>query len=111
MSALQPLKLQVNLGAWRLYALRRTDSAFYPFRDKIMHRDNYTCQFCGFQAREYQDVINLDNNYKKNKSSNLSTACCFCAQCFFLESVGVGEYGGGASCCICLSPKNGHRGC
>jgi len=23
------------------------------------------------------------------------TACCFCAQCFFLESVGVGGYGGG----------------
>ncbi len=23
------------------------------------------------------------------------TACCFCAQCFFVESVGVGGYGGG----------------
>ena len=24
------------------------------------------------------------------------TACCFCTQCFFIESVGVGGYGGGA---------------
>ena len=27
--------------------------------------------------------------------SNLATACCYCSQCFFLESVGVGGYGGG----------------
>ena len=27
--------------------------------------------------------------------SNLVTSCCYCTQCFFLESVGVGGYGGG----------------
>ena len=30
-----------------------------------------------------------------NKVSNLVTACCFCGQCCFLESVSVGKYGGG----------------
>jgi len=37
----------------------------------------------------------LDHNYHNNKLSNLTTACCFCAQCFFLEAVGSGDYGGG----------------
>lgn len=65
------------------------------FSKKILRRDNYTCQYCGFQAREYQEIVNLDQNYHNNKLSNLVTACCFCTQCFFLESVGVSGYGGG----------------
>ncbi|CZR30239.1 IcmJ protein [Legionella pneumophila] len=39
--------------------------------------------------------MNLDGDYTNNRLSNLVTACCFCAQCFFVESVGVGGYGGG----------------
>jgi intracellular multiplication protein IcmJ len=92
---LYPLTLQVKLGAWRLYSIRKADKAFLPFQDKILERDDYTCQFCGFQAREFQEVINIDNNYLNNKPSNMVTACCFCSQCFFLESVGNGSYGGG----------------
>lgn len=90
-----PITIQATPGAWRLKAARKADPAFRPFEKKIFRRDNYTCQFCGFQAREYQEVINLDGDYKNNKAANLVTACCFCAQCFFLESVGVGDYGGG----------------
>lgn len=90
-----PLSLNASPGTWRHYAARKADPAFRAFRDKVLERDNYTCQFCGFQAKEFQDVINLDSNYQNNKLSNLVTACCFCAQCFFLESVGVGEHGGG----------------
>lgn len=82
-------------GAWRLYSARKTDKNFKQFEKKILERDRYTCQFCGFQAKLYQDVVNLDGDYNNNKLSNLVTACCFCAQCFFIESVGVGGYGGG----------------
>ena len=59
-------------------------------------RDHYTCQFCGFQAGVAQEVINKDNNYSNNKMENMVTACVFCSQCFFIESVGVGDYGGGS---------------
>ena len=90
------LKLMASPGAWRLYSARKADSRFKTFEQKILHRDRYTCQFCGFQARIYQDVVNLDNNYNNNKADNLVTACCLCSQCFFIESVGVGGYGGGA---------------
>jgi len=89
------LSLQAQPGAWRMYSARKANAAFGAFQKKILHRDRYTCQFCGFQARQYQDLVNLDGNYRNNKARNIVTACCFCTQCFFLESVGVGDFGGG----------------
>jgi len=92
---LHPIKLQAISGIWRLFAIRKADPAFLDFGNKILQRDQYTCQFCGFQAKQYQEIVNLDHNYHNNKLSNLVTACCFCTQCFFLEAVGKNEYGGG----------------
>lgn len=89
------LKLMATPGSWRLYSARKVDQRFKSYEEKVLQRDRYTCQFCGFQARLFQEVVNLDNNYTNNKLSNLITSCCFCAQCFFVESVGVGGYGGG----------------
>jgi intracellular multiplication protein IcmJ len=89
------LKLNATPGSWRLYSARKVDERFREFERKVFNRDHHTCQFCGFQARLYQEVVNLDNDYTNNRLSNLVTACCFCAQCFFIESVGVGGYGGG----------------
>lgn len=89
------LKLRAIPGAWRLYSARKLDPNFKNFETKVLERDTYRCQFCGFQAKQYQEVVNLDGNFYNNKLSNLMTACCFCAQCFFVESVGVGGYGGG----------------
>jgi len=89
------LRLAVNLAGWRIFVRRRDDKAFLPVAKRVYDRDNYTCQFCGFQAREFQEVVNLDGNYSNNKTSNLVTACCFCSQCLFLETVGMDEMGGG----------------
>lgn len=89
-----PLELKIQPGNWRVFAARKTHRTFVSFSEKVFRRDNFTCQFCGFQAREFQEAINLDQNYYNNKLANVVTACCFCAQCFFLESVGV-SYGGG----------------
>ncbi len=91
-----PLELRASLGAWRLYSARKLDPKFEAFQLKILRRDRYRCQYCGFQAADYQDVVNVDGDFSNNKMSNLATACCFCAQCFFVESVGVGGYGGGS---------------
>lgn len=92
---LYPLTLHVIPGAWRLFIARKADKAFEAFSTKVWERDDYTCQFCDFQARQFQEVINLDTQYQNNRLSNLATACCFCTQCFFLEAVGKGDYGGG----------------
>lgn len=90
-----PLELGAIPGAWRLFIARKSDEQFAKFSQRVWERDDYTCQFCGFQARDFQEVVNLDRNYHNNKLSNMVTACCFCAQCFFLDSVGKGDYGGG----------------
>lgn len=89
------LKLIATPGSWRLYSARKADKRFKAFEEKIFQRDLYTCQFCGFQAKNFQEIVNLDGNFSNNRLPNLVTACCFCAQCFFVESVGVGGYGGG----------------
>lgn len=91
----EALSLSAKPGVWRLFSARKADPAFLTFSEKVWQRDDYTCQFCGFQAKDYQEVVNLDQDYSHNKLSNLVTACCFCAQCFFLEGVGKGAYGGG----------------
>ena len=89
------LKLIASPSAWRLYSARQADPKFKSFELRVLQRDRYTCKFCGFQAKLFQEVVNLDSNYTNNRMENLVTACCFCSQCFFIESVGVGGYGGG----------------
>jgi len=90
------LRLRASASAWRMYSARKSDPKFSEYEKKIWQRDNYTCHFCGFQAKKFQDVVNLDGNFGNNRMMNLVTACCFCSQCFFLESVGVGGFGGGS---------------
>jgi len=89
------IKLTASESNWRLFMLRKADPAFLAFQQKILSRDQYTCQFCGFQAKQHMEVINQDNNYLNNRMSNLVTACTLCAQCFFLEAVGKSDFGGG----------------
>ena len=95
MTTLRDITLTATANNWRLFMLRRADSAFLAFQAKIHARDHYTCQFCGFQAKENLETINLNSNYLENKKENLATACGLCAQCFFLEAVGRSDFGGG----------------
>lgn len=92
---LRDIELAATANNWRLFMLRRADSAFLTFQQKIHARDRYTCQFCRFQAKENLETINLNGNYTDNKRHNLVTACGLCAQCFFLEAVGKSDFGGG----------------
>jgi intracellular multiplication protein IcmJ len=89
------LHLAVNLTGWRIFIRRKEDKAFRPVEQRVFERDEYTCQYCGFQAREYQEVVNVNGDYTHNKLSNLTTACCFCVQCLFLQAVGLDEMSGG----------------
>jgi len=95
MSDLHSIKLSAIPDGWRLFSIRKSDPAFQTYKKQVFSRDQYICQYCGFQVVKYQEVVNLDNNYRNNKLSNLVTACCFCSQCFFLEAVGKDDYGGG----------------
>jgi intracellular multiplication protein IcmJ len=92
---MQQLQLAVNLIGWRNFARRKEDKKFLPVMKNVFERDQYICQYCGFQAKEYQDVVNIDGNYLNSNLNNLITACCFCSQCLFLQSVGLDEMSGG----------------
>ena len=91
----KPLQFTVTLGTFARFSQRNKDPDFQTTKNKVLNRDRFTCHFCGFQARKYEEVINLDGNYDNNNLDNIVTVCCFCTQCFFLESVGSGGYGGG----------------
>lgn len=94
-SAAREIQLSATENNWRLFMTRKNDQAFKTFAERAFKRDHYTCQYCHFQAEQFQEVINLDGNYRNNRIQNLVTACCFCAQCFFLEAVGKSDFGGG----------------
>jgi intracellular multiplication protein IcmJ len=90
------ITLQASETNWRLFMLRKTDAGFQKFQEKIHNADNHTCRFCGFQSLQNMDVVNIDHNYMNNKRSNLATCCMLCTQCFFIESVGQSDFGGGS---------------
>lgn len=92
---MRDLLLDANFENWKLFLARRQDPRFKELAKKIWVRDAFTCQYCAFQAPIALEVVNSDGNYRRNSSSNLLTACPFCAQSFFLESIGVGSFGGG----------------
>lgn len=92
---MQPLTLSCQVGRWQAFIKRKSQDSYLDLAKKVWVRDHYTCQFCGFQAKDFQEVINLDHDYKNNKIDNCVTACVFCTQCFFVESVGKNDFGGG----------------
>ena len=92
---LQPLILSADVGRWQAFIKRKSSKGYEAFCRKVFERDNNTCQFCGFQANEYQEMVDIDNKYESNKLENALTACCFCMQCHFLETVGLNNFGGG----------------
>ena len=94
--SLLPISLSAVRSNWQFFKARKKNPKFLVIEKKIFERDDYTCQYCGFRSIDYQSVVNHDQNYKNNKSSNLVTACPFCQQCFFLESLTTPEYGGGS---------------
>lgn len=92
---MRPLSLQASADNWQKFIARRLSASFQSLAAKVWRRDRYTCQYCAFQAKEYMDVVNHDQNYSNNQASNLVTACGFCSQCFFLESIGLDDMSGG----------------
>ena len=53
--------------------------------EKTLKRDDFTCRFCGFRAKQYQRVI----PYAAAGDPPFVTACTFCEQCLALERSGI----------------------
>lgn len=92
---LLPMTLNAQKGAWKRYQARKKSKPFLALKKRVLQRDHYTCKYCGFFSKEYQEVVNIDQNYKNNHFGNLATACAFCAQCFFIDAIGMDGNSGG----------------
>ncbi|MCK6419094.1 MAG: HNH endonuclease [Alphaproteobacteria bacterium] len=57
-------------------------------KNRILARDDYTCRYCGFKSKKYQDVQVRNHDPSDHSDDNLATACIFCHQCFNLQAVG-----------------------
>ena len=60
---------------------------------RIFERDDYTCQYCGFMSRKYQEINFLNGDKGDLSEKNLVTSCIFCHQCFHLETVNAMKSG------------------
>jgi hypothetical protein len=47
-------------------------------RQKILHRDNHTCQYCGFRSDKYMIVDHISADPGDNSDGNLQTICQWC---------------------------------
>ena len=70
----------VDPSAWRNKAQieKLDEKGWFERRRKILERDNYTCQYCGYRAEKFQIVHHIDGNPKNNKENNLMTICQMC---------------------------------
>lgn len=72
-------KLDTNSKEWR------------DLRQKVLDRDNYKCQYCGFRARNYQIVHHLSGVPDDHRMENLTTTCAACnciVHCGFASAKG-----------------------
>jgi intracellular multiplication protein IcmJ len=58
-------------------------------KNRIFERDEFTCRYCGFQSRKYQEINHLNGDKTDFAEKNLVTACIFCQQCFCVDDVSV----------------------
>lgn len=95
---LLPIALTAKRGNWSRFKARRNNQAFLALEKQILERDNNACRYCGFASEKYQVVVNINQDYGNGQSTpdNLATACLFCAQCFFLDSIGNDNSWGGS---------------
>ncbi len=62
-------------------------------KQKILARDNDTCQCCGFQAKKYQEVLFLNGDQTDFSEENMKCVCIFCHQCFNLDRIHIMKSG------------------
>jgi rubredoxin len=75
----KPLFLSYELS-WRTKedAEFMKSDAWRQIRVRILQRDNFTCQYCGYRAEKGQHVNHVDGDPKNNADSNLELACPDC---------------------------------
>ena len=58
---------------------------------KILERDKYSCQCCGFRSEKYQKIHAKNGNQNDHASDNLMTLCIFLSSMFPFRCCGDNE--------------------
>ena len=69
------------------------NKAMVKVRDKILKRDNYTCQGCGWRAKNFQEIHHKNHNHGDFRESNLEVLCPLCHQVFHLSTASISSGG------------------
>jgi len=77
-----------NPETWRNNIFEATSREEWKIiRKRILERDNYACQYCGFKAEKWQIVHHIDGNPNNNSEKNLMVVC---QMCNLIEHAGMG---------------------
>jgi intracellular multiplication protein IcmJ len=88
---LPPLILSARRASWRMddESLEPTDHALQALRKSVLERDNYTCQYCGYQATRFQELHHRNDNHRDNRLTNVVTICPLCHLSFHIGRAGL----------------------
>jgi intracellular multiplication protein IcmJ len=83
--------LSAKRATWRGEdeASAQADERFKAVKPKVLKRDSFTCCFCGFQARKWQEIHHLDGDHNNHDPRNLKTICSFCHLSFHIGRAGL----------------------
>lgn len=77
-----------NPETWRNNIFEKTTKEQWrQIRQKVLQRDNFTCQYCNFRAEKWQIVHHIDGNPNNNSEQNLTVIC---QMCNLVEHAGMG---------------------
>lgn len=84
------LRLTSSISSWLAPTLHGTayddDSRMIAVRGKILSRDDYKCFYCGFKAKEHQEIHHFNHDHDDFSEKNLTTICPLCHQSFHLST-------------------------
>jgi intracellular multiplication protein IcmJ len=66
---------------------------FESMRPTVLSRDKFTCQYCEFYSKKYQEIHHLDDDHNNNDIDNLVTTCSICHMCHHIGFAGVKSKG------------------
>lgn len=85
-----PLIIGVKCKEWRGSGKSlASDTKYQEARKIALKRDNLVCQYCGFQAKKYQETHHINDDHNDNRAENLLTCCPLCHAVHHIGLVGV----------------------
>jgi len=89
------LLLSASRKSWKMSSTHGTkydrdfERKYKSVWEEVWKRDDYTCHYCNFQSKEYQEIHHLNEDHDDNSKDNLVTICPLCHQCFHLDTASL----------------------